>query len=173
MSACAPISAGERLYTQSDFYRLIDLRACDIVQPDLAHCGGILAAKKIAAMAAAQDLTIAPHCSIGPVALAVLVMALVVTALGPWARGLVPEMRTWILAYPAYLALVLDPFTSIFRYALPLFPIAVVLIGGTHGTGPSRRRHGWVVTWVVLGVLGQIVWVRELLVFVPPSDYPP
>jgi galactonate dehydratase len=37
---------------------------------DLAHCGGILAAKKIAAMAAAQDMQISPHCSIGPVALA-------------------------------------------------------------------------------------------------------
>src|SRR5262249_22830184 len=50
------ISAGERLYTQADFYRLIALRAADIVQMDVAHCGGILASKKIAAMAAAQDL---------------------------------------------------------------------------------------------------------------------
>ena len=37
---------------------------------DLSHCGGILAGKKIAAMASAQDMTVAPHCSIGPVALA-------------------------------------------------------------------------------------------------------
>jgi galactonate dehydratase len=65
-----PISAGERLYTQADFYRLIALRAADIVQMDVAHCGGLLASKKIAAMAAAQDLRIAPHCSVGPVALA-------------------------------------------------------------------------------------------------------
>jgi galactonate dehydratase len=64
------ISAGERLYTQADFYRLTALRAADIVQMDVAHCGGILASKKIAAMAAVQDLRIAPHCSIGPVALA-------------------------------------------------------------------------------------------------------
>lgn len=69
-SVAAPLSAGERLYTQSDFFRLIALRACDVVQPDLAHCGGLLAGKKIAAMAAAQDLTVAPHCSVGPVALA-------------------------------------------------------------------------------------------------------
>jgi galactonate dehydratase len=69
-STSSPIAAGERLYTQSDFARLIALRACDVVQPDLAHCGGILAGKKIAAMAAARDLTIAPHCSVGPVALA-------------------------------------------------------------------------------------------------------
>jgi galactonate dehydratase len=69
-AAACPIAAGERLYTQSDFYRLIALRAADVVQMDLAHCGGILAGKKIAAMADAQDLRVAPHCSIGPVALA-------------------------------------------------------------------------------------------------------
>jgi len=65
-----PLSAGERLYTLADFYRLIALRAADIVQMDVAHCGGILVSKKIAALAAVQDLRIAPHCSIGPVALA-------------------------------------------------------------------------------------------------------
>jgi galactonate dehydratase len=64
------ISTGERLYTQAEFYKLTSLRAADVVQPDIAHCGGLLAAKKIAAMAAAQDLQVAPHCSIGPVALA-------------------------------------------------------------------------------------------------------
>ncbi len=64
------IAAGERLYTQADFFRLAALRAADVVQMDLAHCGGILAGRKIAAMAAAQDLEVAPHCSIGPVALA-------------------------------------------------------------------------------------------------------
>ena len=65
-----PIAAGERLYTLVDFQRLISLRAADVIQMDVAHCGGILTAKKIAAMAAVQDLRIAPHCSIGPVALA-------------------------------------------------------------------------------------------------------
>jgi galactonate dehydratase len=65
-----PIAAGERLYTLADFARLTALRAADVVQMDVAHCGGILAAKKIAAFAAVQDLRVAPHCSIGPVALA-------------------------------------------------------------------------------------------------------
>lgn len=69
-SAGCPIAAGERLYTQADFYRLTALRAVDVVQMDLAHCGGILAGKKVAAMAAPQDILVAPHCSIGPVALA-------------------------------------------------------------------------------------------------------
>jgi galactonate dehydratase len=66
----SPIAAGERLYTLADFYRLTALRAADVVQMDIAHCGGISAAKKIAAMAAVQDLRVAPHCSVGPVALA-------------------------------------------------------------------------------------------------------
>jgi galactonate dehydratase len=64
----ATIAAGERLYTLADFYRLTALRAADIVQMDVGHCGGILVSKKIAAMAAAQDMRIAPHCSAGPVA---------------------------------------------------------------------------------------------------------
>lgn len=64
-----PIAAGERLYTLADFYRLVSLRACDVVQMDIAHCGGLTISKKIAAMAATQDLRIAPHCSVGPVAL--------------------------------------------------------------------------------------------------------
>jgi galactonate dehydratase len=65
-----PISSGERLYTLADFARLINLRAVDVVQMDVAHCGGITMAKKIAAMAAAQDIGISPHSSVGPVAFA-------------------------------------------------------------------------------------------------------
>ncbi|MCA0453616.1 MAG: mandelate racemase/muconate lactonizing enzyme family protein [Chloroflexi bacterium] len=68
--ARSPIAAGERLYTLADFYRLTTLRAADVVQMDVAHCGGIGISKKIAAMAAAQDMRFAPHCSVGPVSLA-------------------------------------------------------------------------------------------------------
>ncbi len=64
-----PIAAGERLYTLEEFQHLLSLRACDVVQPDLAHCGGLWVGKKIAALAQAQDLRVAPHCSVGPVAL--------------------------------------------------------------------------------------------------------
>ena len=45
------------------------MRAADIVQMDPAHCSGLLVTKKIAAMAEAQDIKVAPHCSIGPVVL--------------------------------------------------------------------------------------------------------
>jgi len=64
-----PIAAGERLYTLEDFARIIQLRACDVLQPDLAHCGGLWVGKKIAAMAQAYDIRLSPHVSIGPVAL--------------------------------------------------------------------------------------------------------
>ncbi len=64
-----PVAAGERLYTLEDFQRLAALRACDVAQPDLAHCGGLWVGKKIAALAQAQDVRLAPHCSVGPVAL--------------------------------------------------------------------------------------------------------
>jgi galactonate dehydratase len=65
-----PIAAGERLYSLVDFARLTELRAADVVQMDVAHCGGILMAKKIAALAEAHDMALAPHVSVGPVALA-------------------------------------------------------------------------------------------------------
>lgn len=64
-----PIAAGERLYMLEEFQRITALRACDVVQPDLAHCGGLWIGKKIAALAQAQDIRISPHCSIGPIAL--------------------------------------------------------------------------------------------------------
>ena len=64
-----PVAAGERLYMLEDFARLAALRACDVVQPDLAHCGGLSMGKKIAALCQPQDMRLAPHCSIGPVAL--------------------------------------------------------------------------------------------------------
>ena len=68
-----PIATGERLYTLEEFARLTSLRAAAVIQPDLAHCGGLSVGKKIAALCAANDLQLAPHCSIGPVALAAAV----------------------------------------------------------------------------------------------------
>jgi galactonate dehydratase len=64
-----PVAAGERLYTLEDFQQLLGPRACDVVQPDLAHCGGLHVGRKVAALAQARDVRMAPHCSVGPVAL--------------------------------------------------------------------------------------------------------
>jgi galactonate dehydratase len=68
---CAtPIATGERNYTRWGFKNLITQGGVDIVQPDLSHAGGILEVKKIAAMAEAYDVSVAPHCPLGPIALA-------------------------------------------------------------------------------------------------------
>src|SRR5215469_7816248 len=50
-SVTSPLAAGERLYTLADFARLTSLRAVDVVQMDVAHCGGLLMSKKIATLA--------------------------------------------------------------------------------------------------------------------------
>ena len=65
-----PIATGERLYTRWDFKHLLHEGYVDIIQPDLSHAGGISEVKKIAAMAEAYDVAIAPHCPLGPIALA-------------------------------------------------------------------------------------------------------
>ncbi len=65
-----PIACGERLYTRWGFKDLIASGAVDIVQPDLSHAGGLLECRKIAAMAEAFDVAVAPHCPLGPIALA-------------------------------------------------------------------------------------------------------
>ncbi|MCI6699550.1 MAG: galactonate dehydratase [Lachnospiraceae bacterium] len=65
-----PIATGERLYTKFDYKRLFNAGGIDIIQPDLSHAGGITEVRKIAAMAEAYDIAIAPHCPLGPIALA-------------------------------------------------------------------------------------------------------
>jgi len=64
-----PVAAGERLYMLEEFEPLISTRACDVVQMDLAHCGGLHVGKRIAGLARARGLSVSPHCSVGPVAL--------------------------------------------------------------------------------------------------------
>lgn len=66
-----PIATGERLVGRSQFRDLIARRACHIVQPDLSHCGGLWEARKIAAMAEAHSIAVAPHNPNGPIATAV------------------------------------------------------------------------------------------------------
>lgn len=70
-AACnIPIATGERLFTKYDFKRLLRTGGVDIIQPDLSHAGGLTEVRKIAAMAEACDVALAPHCPLGPIALA-------------------------------------------------------------------------------------------------------
>lgn len=64
-----PIALGERLYSRWDFKPFLASGAVDIIQPDLSHAGGLSECRKIAAMAEAHDVAVAPHCPLGPLAL--------------------------------------------------------------------------------------------------------
>jgi galactonate dehydratase len=65
-----PIATGERLFSRWEFKPLLEGGAVDVIQPDLSHAGGITEVRKIAAMAEAYDVALAPHCPLGPIALA-------------------------------------------------------------------------------------------------------
>ncbi len=62
-----PISAGERLTTKYEFFRLLETRAASILQFNVGRVGGLLEAKKIASMAECHYAQIAPHLYNGPV----------------------------------------------------------------------------------------------------------
>ena len=70
VKANVPLATGERLFSKWEFRELIDQQIVDIVQPDICHAGGILELKKIAAMAEAYYVKVAPHNPNGPVATA-------------------------------------------------------------------------------------------------------
>ena len=63
-----PLATGERLVELSEFEALFRQRAVSIAQPDICHCGGLWEAKKIAAMAEAAGIGVAPHNPLGPIA---------------------------------------------------------------------------------------------------------
>jgi galactonate dehydratase len=65
-----PIATGERLYSRWDFKPLFRDGHVDIIQPDLSHAGGISEVRRIAAMAEAHDIALAPHCPLGPISFA-------------------------------------------------------------------------------------------------------
>ena len=69
-STTLPIATGERLFGKWGFREVLEKQAAAILQPDLAHCGGILEGKKIAAMAETYFVAFAPHNPLGPINLA-------------------------------------------------------------------------------------------------------
>ncbi|NER13723.1 galactonate dehydratase [Leptobacterium flavescens] len=65
-----PLATGERMYSRWDFKPLFESGVIDVAQPDLSHAGGISEVKRIASMAEAYDVALAPHCPLGPIAFA-------------------------------------------------------------------------------------------------------
>lgn len=66
-----PLATGESLYSRFEFLRLLQCRGADIIQPDICVVGGLLEMRKIAAIAEAFYVTVAPHNPMGPLATAV------------------------------------------------------------------------------------------------------
>jgi galactonate dehydratase len=64
-----PIATGERLYSRQEFLPVLQAGIA-IAQPDLSHAGGISEVRRIAALAEVYDVQLAPHCPLGPLALA-------------------------------------------------------------------------------------------------------
>ena len=66
-----PLATGESLYTRFEFLDLLQHRGADIIQPDVCVCGGLLEMRKIAAIAEAHYVTVAPHNPMSPISTAV------------------------------------------------------------------------------------------------------
>lgn len=65
-----PLAAGERIFTRYGFRPFLENRSLDVIQPDIATCGGISEAKKICDMARIYDVLVQPHICGGPISAA-------------------------------------------------------------------------------------------------------
>jgi galactonate dehydratase len=68
-----PLAMGERMYSRWDFKPILEDGAIDVIQPDVSHAGGITELRKIANMADAYDVAVAPHSPLSSIALAACV----------------------------------------------------------------------------------------------------
>ena len=103
---------------------------------------------------------------LGPVALVVLLSVTVWGLTGRRVRRLPVELPSWCLAYLAYLVVVVEPYTSVFRFLLLAFPLALL-------AGRTVRGGVALIAWVLAFLALQVWWVHELWHFTPPSDLPP
>lgn len=123
-----------------------------------------------------------------PAAAMVLALLLSLALLVPRvAPGIDLRLRVWAAAYAVYLLAVVDGHTSVVRYLVPLFPLAVVLVGAHRARRRRQEASGpeddaaWVsrwwpvrtAFWVAVGVVGQVGWIWWLVLFEPPADLPP
>jgi len=66
-----PLATGESLYGRFEFLELVAAQGADIIQPDICVCGGLLEMRKIAGIAEAHYVDLAPHNPMSPLATAV------------------------------------------------------------------------------------------------------
>jgi hypothetical protein len=107
----------------------------------------------------------------------VLVVAVCAIVLSPAASWMPVEVRVWGVAYPLYLVALTAPSTSVIRFLILDFPLAAavgaLLVRGLRFVTPALARGGVVllVTVVAMGLMWW--WTSTLLVYDPPSDWPP
>jgi len=138
-----PIATGERLYSRWDVKKLLHDGYVDIIQPDLSHAGGISEVRRIAAMAEAYDVALAPHCPLGPIALAA---CLQVDACTP--NALIQEQSLNIHYHQAgdLLAYLVDP--AVFAYrdgyvAIPRGPGLGITVDEEAVREAATQGHDW------------------------------
>jgi galactonate dehydratase len=74
-----PIALGERIHSRWMLKPFLEAGSVDVLQPDICHIGGISEMKRIAAMCEAYDVAVAPHCPLGPIALAASIQVMAAT----------------------------------------------------------------------------------------------
>lgn len=103
---------------------------------------------------------------VGPITVAAVAGLAIWVLTRPVARVIAGDLRTWVFCYLGYLALVLDPGTSLPRYLLLLFPVGTVAVAASPSSAYRR-------TVLAAFAAGQILWVAWLWRFSPPTDWPP
>jgi len=104
-----------------------------------------------------------------PVVLVVVAATVVALVLSRSSRRLGPELAIWSPAYLGYLAAVIEPGTSVFRFLLLAFPMATI----TAGLPPARWRRPVLLGVAVVMAGLQVLWTYQLWRLVPPSGWPP
>ncbi|MGJ7908749.1 galactonate dehydratase [Actinopolyspora sp. H202] len=141
-STSIPIALGERLFSRWDF-RDVLTSGIAVAQPDLSHAGGISEVRRIAAMAEAHDVTLAPHCPLGPLALAASLQVAFATPnflIQEQSRGIHYNVDSDLLDY------LVDP--SPFRFdeghvAAPQAPGLGIEIDEAKVREAAERGHRW------------------------------
>jgi galactonate dehydratase len=141
-SSPVPLALGERLYSRSEFLPVLQ-DGVAVVQPDLSHAGGISEVRRIAAMAETFGALLAPHCPLGPIALAASLQVAFATPnflIQEQSVGIHYDQGGSLLDY------VLDrsPFTFLAGYALPSpLPGLGVTVDESAVRQAAARGHAW------------------------------
>jgi galactonate dehydratase len=138
-----PLATGERLYSRWHFKQVLIDGHVNVIQPDLSHAGGITECKKIISMAEAFDVAAAPHCPLGPIALA---SCLQVDATCP--NAVLQEQVAWIDGGPDthFLGLLKNPDVFEFvdgRVKIPVGPGLGIELDEERIVACAARGHRW------------------------------